>query len=309
MMKKVLVTPRSFGKTDPLAWQMLEDAGFAVLRNPTGSILNEEQLKEMLTGCDGVVIGVDPLTADVLAAAPNLRAIAKYGVGTDNIDLDYCRQKGIKVSRTVGANAEAVADFTFALMLAVARQVVQIDQRCRQGDWSKITAIDVSSRTLGILGLGAIGRAVARRAAGFNMRVIAHDVFWDEAYATGHGLERATPGQIFREADFISLHLPLLPETRNIVGEAELSLMKSTAILVNTARGGLIDEPALLKALQDRRIYGAGIDAFSQEPPADPAWFTLDNLVLGSHAAASTSGATEQMGRMAARNLISDLSE
>ena len=307
MMKKVLVTPRSFGKTDPAAWQMLDDAGFTVLRNPTSSILNGEQLKELLAGCDGVIIGVDPLSANVLAAAPNLRAIAKYGVGTDNIDLEYCQIKGIKVSRTVGANSDAVADYTLALMLAVARQVVPIDQRCRQSDWSKITTIDVSNRTLGLLGLGAIGRGVAKRAAGFNMRVIAHDVYWDEAYSTSNGIERVTPEQIFREADFVSLHLPLQPETRNIVGEAELAIMKPTAILINTARGGLIDEQALLKALQERRIYGAGIDAFSQEPPADPAWFTLDNLVLGSHAAASTIGATEQMGRMAARNLISDL--
>jgi D-3-phosphoglycerate dehydrogenase len=304
---KVLVTPRSFGKTDPEAWAKLEAAGFEIVRNPTGSILGESELSGLLADCEGVVIGVDPLTAAVLAQAPKLRAIAKYGVGVDNIDLAACEARGIKVSRTVGANAQAVADFAFALMLAVARQVVPIDRRCRQADWSKLTTIDVYGKTLGLLGLGAIGRGVAERAQGFGMTVLAHDVYWDEAYASRQGIVRATPAQIYAEADFISLHLPLLPETQNLIGAAELSQMKPTAVLVNTARGGLIDEAALLQALQKRQIYGAGMDAFSQEPPADPAWYALDNLVIGSHAAASTVGATEQMGRMAADNLVRDL--
>lgn len=161
--------------------------------------------------------------------------------------------------------------------------------------------------TIGILGLGAIGRNVAQRAQGFGMKVLAHDPFWDEAYAKTHGITRAAPDEIFAECDVISLHLPLTPETENFIGAAELAKMKPDAILINTARGGLIDENALLDALEAGRLCGAGIDAFSSEPPKDARWFTLDNVVLGSHCAASTAGASRNMGRMATANLIHDL--
>lgn len=194
-----------------------------------------------------------------------------------------------------------------ALMLAVARGVPAIDRKCRAQDWGKITTRDVSRATLGLFGLGAIGRLVARRAQGFDMKVIACDPIWPDEFAREHHIERAEPETIFREADFISLHLPLTNETRGFVGERELSMMKPDAVLINTARGGLVDERALLRALQEGRIYGAGLDAFSQEPPEDDGWFALENVVLGSHCAASTRGATRSMGLMATENLLRDL--
>ena len=160
---KVLTTPRSYGKTDPAVFEMLEKAGLEVIRNETGGILDREAMKRLLADCEGVIVGVDPLDAQVMAAAPRLLAIAKYGVGVDNIDLEAARARGIKVSRTVGANAEAVADYAMTLMLAVARRAAAIDARCRRGDWGKITTRDVSGGVLGLLGLGAIGRLVARR--------------------------------------------------------------------------------------------------------------------------------------------------
>ena len=306
-MEKVLVTPRSYGKNNPALFAMLKDAGYEVVGNETGGIMSKEQILGAIPDCVGVILGVDPFDADVIAAAPKLRAIAKYGVGVDNIDLEAAKARGIKVSRTVGANSEAVADYAMALMLALSRKVVPIDRRCRRGDWGKVTTIDVSRKTLGLFGLGAIGKHVARRAQGFSMKAMAYDVCWDEDYARANGIERAEPERIFREADFISLHLPLLPETRDFIGEAEIALMKPTAVLINTARGGLIDENALLKALKENRIWGAGIDAFMHEPPEDKMWFELDNVVLGSHCAASTVGATENMGTMATENLIRDL--
>lgn len=307
MAEKILVTPRSYGKDMPELFQRLAEAGCEVARNTTGGILDKAQMKALLADCTGVIVGVDPLDAEVLACAPRLKAVAKYGVGVDNIDLDYCKAHDIRVSRTVGANSEAVADYAMALMLAVARRVPLIDGKCRAMNWGKITARDVSHATLGLLGLGAIGKLVARRAQGFGMKVLAYDVYWNEEYAQANGIEYAEPETIFRTADFISLHLPLMPETRNTVGERELGMMKPDAVLINTARGGLVDEDALLKALQERRIYGAGLDAFAQEPPENPAWLTLDNVVLGSHCAASTVGATRNMGRMATENLLADL--
>ncbi|NLC84294.1 MAG: phosphoglycerate dehydrogenase [Ruminococcaceae bacterium] len=307
-MVKVLVTPRSFGKTDPKAYDILADAGIEIVRNETGSILNEDKLAELLADCDGVIIGVDPLTARVLNAAPHLKAIAKYGVGLDNIDLEICKARGIQVSRTIGANSEAVADYAFALMLALARRLLPIDRLCRLNDWQKITTVDVSGRTLGLFGFGAIGRNVAQRASGFNMEIMAYDVVWDEDYAAANNIIRATADEICAKADFISLHLPLLPETNHFIDARRLEMMKPTAILINTARGGLIDEKALLQALKEEKIYGAGIDVFETEPPADKSWYELSNVILGSHCAASTIGATENMGRMAAANLIRDLS-
>ena len=304
---KVLTTPRSYGKTDPAVFEMLEKAGLEVIRNETGGILDREAMKRLLADCEGVIVGVDPLDAQVMAAAPRLRAIAKYGVGVDNIDLEAARARGIKVSRTVGANAEAVADYAMTLMLAVARRAAAIDARCRRGDWGKIATRDISGGVLGLLGLGAIGRLVARRAQGFGMTVMAYDPFWDEDYARANGIVKASPEEICAQADVISLHLPLTEETRGTIGAPELAQMKPDAILVNTARGGLIDENALLDALAAGRIYGAGVDAFAQEPPEDPRWFTLENVVLGSHCAASTDGAARNMGRMATENLIRDL--
>ena len=163
---KVLTTPRSYGKTDPQVFDMLREAGLEVVRNDTGGILDKETIKAMLADCDGVIVGVDPMDAEVIAAAPKLKAIAKYGVGVDNIDLDAAKARGIKVSRTVGANSEAVADYAMALILAVARKTVLIDRQCRKGDWKKITTRDVTGGTIGILGLGAIGKNVAQRAQG-----------------------------------------------------------------------------------------------------------------------------------------------
>jgi D-3-phosphoglycerate dehydrogenase len=304
---KVLVTPRSYGKADPEVFSMLERAGLETVRNETGGILDKEGIEALLSGCEGVILGVDPMDAEVIAAAPKLRVIAKYGVGVDNIDMETARARGIAVSRTVGANAEAVADYAMALILAVARKTVLIDARCRQGDWEKIITRDVSGATIGVLGFGAIGRHVAQRAQGFGMTVLAHDPFWDEAYAAAHGVTRATPEEIYAKCDIISLHLPLLPETKNMIGAEQLAQMRPDVILVNTARGGILDESALLDALEGGRIYGAGIDAFSEEPPADRRWYALKNVVLGSHCAASTAGAALNMGRMATANLLRDL--
>lgn len=304
---KVLVTPRSFGKTDPGLFDRLREAGLEVIRNETGGILDEGAMKELIAPCEGVILGVDPMNAAVLDAAPGLRAIAKYGVGLDNIDLAACEARGIKVSRTVGANSDAVADYAFALMLGVARRVAFIDRRCRERDWGKVTTIDVHGKTLGIIGLGAIGRRVAKRARGFDMRVLASDSVWDADFAGASGIVRADADRICRECDFITLHCLLNDETRNIINAARIASMKPTAVLVNTARGGLIDEAALLAALKAGRIWGAGLDVFAHEPPEDPDWYSLDNVIMGSHCSSSTAGAVNLMGTMAVDNLLRDL--
>ncbi|MDE5833521.1 MAG: phosphoglycerate dehydrogenase [Desulfovibrio sp.] len=304
---KILITPRSFGKSNPELFEKLERAGLEIIRNTTGAILSEKAISELIAPCEGVIIGVDPLNAAVLSKAPRLRAISKYGVGLDNIDLKICEERGIKVSRTTGANSDAVADYAFGLMLAVARRICLIDRRCRAKDWSKITTIDVFDKTLGIIGLGAIGRRLAKRAKGFSMRILAFDPVWDDDFAIEYGVERADPDRICSEADFISLHCSLTPETRYIINKDRIASMKKNAIVINTARGELIDGFALLEALKTNAIYGAGLDVFDHEPPVNPEWYKLDNLAMGSHCSSSTLGATELMGSMAAENLLRDL--
>ena len=304
---KILITPRSFGKSDPTVFKRLEDEGYELVLNTTGNILTKDDMKKLLADCDGLILGVDPVDADVIAAAPRLRAISKYGVGVDNIDLAACESRGIRVSRAQGSNTQAVADYAFALMMATARKVVPIDAACRQGNWSKIVTADIYGKTLGIIGMGAIGRAVAERARGFSMKLLGYDVFWNDEAAEKAGVRRAELSEIYSQCDFISLHVPLTEQTRNMISVKQLAMMKNTAILINTARGGLIDEDALLEALKNGSIYGAGIDAFAQEPPENEQWFTLDNVVMGAHCAASTTGAVAEMGNMAADNLIAAL--
>ncbi|GHU63325.1 2-hydroxyacid dehydrogenase [Clostridia bacterium] len=304
---KVLVTPRSFGVQDKTPFDILKNANIRVVANDTGGIMNEDALKAAIADCEGVIIGVDPLTADVLSAAPELKAIAKYGVGVDNIDMDFCEAHGIKVSRTVGANSQAVADYTFGLMLALARKIIPIDAKCRRRDWKKITTSDVSGKTIGLIGLGAIGRNMVSRAKGFSMEVLAYDVSWNEEYAAEAGVIKTEIDDILRRSDFVCLHLPLMAETENMIDARRLALMKKSAFLINTARGGLIEEEALLSALKNGEIGGAGLDAFKEEPPANEEWYTLENVVMGSHCAASTQGASDQMSMQAAENLIRDL--
>ena len=306
-MKKILITPRSYGKTDMSVLEKLKTAGYEPVMNPYGQILTKEQIIREIADCEGVIIGIDPMDRDVIDAAPKLRAISKYGIGIDNIDTGYAEEKGIRISVAKGANANAVADMAFSLMCACARKIVTIHNRCRQKDWTKIPGLDICGKTLGILGLGAVGKGVAKRASGFDMKILAYDTFWDPSYAEAHGILYAEPDEIFRSCDFISLHLPLTGETECIINAKSLAKMKPNAILVNTARGGLIDENALIEALEKKTIAAAGLDVFNEEPPADERWYQLDNVILGSHAAASTDGAIENMTQMATENILRDL--
>lgn len=304
---KVLVTPRSYGKTDPEVFEILKAAGLDVVRNETGMIFSKEQMLDKIADCDGVIVGVDPMDADVIAAAPKLKAIAKYGTGIDNIDLDAAKARGIKISVTAGANSAAVADCAFGMLIAVARKLAQIDRECRNRNWKKISTADVSGATIGVVGMGAIGKLMVRRACGFDMKVLAYDPIWDQDFAEKYGVERVELDQLYARSDYISLHVPLMAATRGMIGAEQLAQMKSGAVLINCARGELIDEEALLAALEQKKIGGAALDVFVKEPPEDPRWYTLDNVLLGSHCAASTVGASLNMGRMATENLIRDL--
>jgi len=305
---KILVTPRSFAKHDLKPYNMLLEQDYEVIRNPYSRPLSEEEIARAIKDVEGIIIGIDPLNKNVLKNASKLIAISKYGVGTDNIDMEYAREKGIKVSRTEGVNFDAVADFTMCLILAVARKIVYIDRQCRSNNWNKTMSMEVYGKTLGVVGTGNIGRGVIRRAKGFEMNVLAYDVYHDEEFAAKNKIRYVNMEELYKKADIISLHVPLKKDTYKMIGERELSLMKENAILINTARGGLIDEDALYKALKENSIYGAGIDVFEQEPPSNKKLFELDNLIISSHNGASTYEAVDKMSLKAVENLLRDLS-
>lgn len=309
-MKKVLITPRSFGKynREEIA-KLFEAHGIEAIYNPVGQILTQSQMMDAIQGMDGVIIGVDPLNREVLQQGKRLKAISKYGVGTDNIDMEYARERDIAVSRTVGANANAVADYSFALLMAVARRLTEINDGCKQNDWAKKISLDVYGKKLGVLGLGAIGKGVAMRAKGFHMEVYGYDIVRDDVFLEESGVQFTDVDTIIRECDFISIHLPLTPETKHLLNRDCLKYAKENLIIVNTSRGGIINENDLYELILDGKIYGAGLDVFEEEPPQNSKLLTLKRVIVGSHTAASTIGATREMSMMAAKNIIRDLEE
>lgn len=309
-MKKVLITPRSFGKynKDELIEKM-KAHDIEPIFNPYGRILTEQEMQDELQGMDGVIVGVDPINTKVMENAKHLKVISKYGVGIDNIDSAYANSKGILVTRTVNANTDAVADYAMTLLMCVARRVVEIDIGCHHEDWTKKEALDVYGKKLGVLGLGAIGKGVVKRATGFDMKIYGYDVVRDEDFLKQYDVEFTDIDTIVKECDFISLHLPLNEKTKHILNKDNLALAKDNLIIINTARGGLIDEEDLYDLLKYHKIYGLGLDVFEIEPPQDSKLLSLPNVVVSSHTAASSKGAINAMSIMAVDNLIETLKE
>ncbi|MBC7288911.1 MAG: phosphoglycerate dehydrogenase, partial [Armatimonadetes bacterium] len=254
-MRRVLVTARVFLK-DEQAVEQLKRAGFQVVEAAFAGRPSEDELISALQGFDAVIAGTEAYTERVLRSLPKLRAIARWGVGVDAIDVAAATRAGVAVLNTPGPIAESVADLTFALMLGIARRICEGDARVRAGKWGPVEGTLVWGKVLGIVGVGAIGTAVARRARGFNMTVLGYDPS-PRPEAAELGVEFVHLDTLLRRADFVTLHAPLTPETRNMIGRRELSLMKPTAYLINCARGGLVDQEALTEALRNGTIGGA----------------------------------------------------
>lgn len=303
---KILVTPTSFNKeVCPEAWHMLEQFASEIVCNPYNRPLTADELIPLLEGVDGYIAGVDDVSARVIENAPStLKVISRYGVGYDQVDIKACGQRGIVVTNTPRVNAESVADLAFGLMLSVARQIPYANNQTKKGGWPRITGIELYGKTLGIIGLGAIGKGVARRAKGFSMRVLAYDPAIDEDFCRQYGIEPSSLEVVLSKSDFISLHLPLKDQTRHIINSSTISMMKSGAILVNTARGGLVDEQAVYEALKSGKLGGFGMDVFEVEPPGNSPLFELENVVVTPHMGSSTVEAIRAMANLAVKNLI-----
>ena len=277
-----------------------------VVLNPYGRTMSQEEIAGLWIDVNALIAGVEVYDAAFLAQAPaSLKIIARNGIGYDNVDVEAAKAKKITVTVTRQANSEAVADCTFAMILALARRIPLMDRSVRNGDWGYCVADDVNEKTLGILGFGAIGKGVAKRATGFGMRILAYDPYFDLEAAAQYGVQRAnTVEEILKQCDYVTLHMPVTPETVHMINGETLKKMKRTAYLINCARGQLVDEEALYRALKDGEIAGAGLDVFSQEPTRESPLFELENTVFLPHLGGHSKGATHNMGRMNIDNIL-----
>lgn len=287
-MKKILVTPRGYAKYGQEARKRLEALGFEMDVNETGKPLPREVFVEKAKESTGIIVGVDELDKDLLAQCKDLKAIVKFGVGTDNIDVDYCKEHGIQVGRCLGTNSNAVAEYAIGMMFNCARYMVSDAMCVKNGGWDKPTGLELTGKKLGIIGFGNIGKQVARMGHGIGMEIYAYDAFdIPQEALEPYDAKKSTPEEIYAECDFITVHVPLTPETENMISDAEFDKMKDTAILINAARGGIVDEKALLKALKEKKIFACASDVFTSEPPAKEDWVQellgMDNFILTAH--------------------------
>lgn len=305
---KVLITPTSFLK-NPEAKAMVEAFADEIVYNPQTRPLEAEEILALLDGVDGYIAGLDYITADVIRRAPaSLKVISRYGAGVDRVDLEAAKERGIAVTNTPGTNAVAVCELALGLMLSLARSIPRLDSAVKKGEWPRNDGTELAGKTLGIVGFGAIGKNLATRARAFGMRVVAFDPYFDQAFASQHGVEQKTLDETIELADFLSLHVPLTKETKYMIGETAIARMKKGAFIINTARGGLVDEAAAASALKSGQLGGIGLDAYEVEPVTDSPLLGLDHVVMTPHTGAHTNEAIAGMGIMAAQNMIDVLS-
>jgi D-3-phosphoglycerate dehydrogenase / 2-oxoglutarate reductase len=302
----VVVTPRSFGEYDEGLRQELDEA-VAEVRYRPGPLI-ARRLADEVADADGLIAGLDEINADVLERAPRLRAVARYGIGTDRIDLDAAARRGITVTVTPGANANAVAELTIALLLALARQLTTGRDRVRAGEWPSMRGVEVAGRTIGLLGLGRIGSLVASKAHALDLRVLAHDPFVASEQVDAVGATLVDLQTLAVESDFLSLHAQLTEESRGIVDRTFLARMKPGAALVNTARSELVAQDALLWALDHGPLAAAALDVLAEEPPPpDDPLLRRDDVIVTPHMGAHTAEAATAMGRIALDELLAVL--
>ena len=308
-MGRVLCIASSVNEGDEHIRGMVDDAGHELIVGPSfvGAPHDEslhKQVLELIPGNDAVVLGGAPVTRRIIEASSELKVISRTGVGFDAVDVDAAAERGIPVMIAVGSNHSTVAEYAFGFMIALSRAMFAHHQIVLDGDWRREPNFDLAGKTLGIAGLGRIGRALADRAIAFEMDVLAYEAVPDREFVESRGIELVSIDDLCRRSDFISLHLPSLPETERIINADRLGLMKPSAYVINTARGSLIDEAALWAAVREGRIAGAGLDVFAAEPPAGSPLLNLRNVITGPHASGVSLESQARMGEVAVRNAL-----
>jgi len=310
-MSKVFVT-RKIPEAGP---NLLRQAGFEVEVSDFDGVLPREQLLQKVKGADAILsLLTDKIDGEVMeAAGPQLKIVANYAVGYDNIDIKAAAERNVIITNTPEVLTESVAEQAIALMFAISRRIVESDKFMRGGNytgWQPMLFLgnDLANKTLGLVGLGRIGAAVAERMKdGFNMKILYYDVKRNEELEKKFGLEYKDLDSLLKESDFISIHVPLMPATRHLIGEPQFKIMKKTAYLINTSRGPVIDEKALVVALKSGEIKGAALDVYEEEPKMAPGLAELSNTVLTPHTASATEETRSAMSELAAKNIIAVL--
>jgi len=304
---KVLITSKSFARMSQAPLRILESNECEITRNPYGRLLDDATLSSLIQGCDALIVGDDEVGKETFGKADKLKVIAKHGVGIDNINVKLASERGITVTRALGSTTESVADLTFALMLALARNIVDAVNSTKQGMWEpvKYIGVEIHGKTLGIVGLGAIGKAVARRAKGFDMEILYYDISRDRDYEKRFGVKFADLDKLLRNSDIVTIHVPLTEATTHLIGARELKKMKTRAFLINTSRGRVVDEDALYRVVKNGSIAGAALDVYSKEPPGpDFRLLNLRNVVSTPHIGGYSEEANIAMGTITAEEVV-----
>ena len=311
MPQTIAITPAALRNEDNDITRALKEAGYRVLTHPKMVPPTPDEQLELLKEAAGIILGPEELPARILQQAPHLRVVSRFGVGYDNIDLAACTELGIVATFVPDAMVEAVADITFGLLLAAARRIPELDGLLKAGEWKRLAAAAVSGQTIGIVGTGRIGLAVARRAKAFRMRLVGHDPYPNAAFTEELGGEYVPLDELLAVSDFVSLHMPATPDTRGLFDAARFAQMKPTAFFINAARGTLVDEAALIEALDAGQLAGAGTDVFAQEPPAPGSTsmrLAQHPKVIGTpHVASMTPLTVAKMAQAAHANLVAVL--
>jgi phosphoglycerate dehydrogenase-like enzyme len=301
---RVVVTSRSFSKNTVLRKELL-DRYSNVTFNDAGLSLSNDALVKFLRGHDKAIVALEKITDDVLARLPELKVISKYGVGIDNIDVEALKRRGVQLGWTGGVNRRSVSELVIATTIGLLRHVYVSNMEVRQGTWRQHTGSLLSGKTVGIVGLGHVGKDLVGMLAPFDCRVLAHDIVEFRDFCVGHGITQMSLDQVLRESDIVTIHLPLDDSTRGMFSSQALRRMKKDALLINIARGGIVDESALKEALQSGHLRGAAFDVFSDEPPHDAELLNLPNFLATPHIGGSSMEAILAMGRAAIAGLQS----
>lgn len=303
-MKKILITSRSFGQVSEEPLKLLTDEGFEV------DFYNEEfeetEFRRRLSLCDALIIGAHPLTPEAINGAPNLKIVSKHGAGLDNIDLEVTEKHGIHIKNVPAVNSNAVADLTFSLLIDIARKTSYAANNVKGGIWSKVIGVDVYKKNLSLIGFGEIGKCMARRAKGFSMNVLAFDPNINELpdefseYVKLSDFEEA-----IKNADFLSIHVPLNNKTKGMIGDRQLRQMKKGSFIINTSRGGIVSEEALFQSIKSGHIAGAGLDVLEIEPiQTNNPLAELDQVIITPHMGMYSHEAINNVSLIAAKNVV-----
>lgn len=303
--KKVLVTATNYSTYCAAAKKLLTENGIEVVENPHGRPFTREELLQLVSDIDGVVVGVDTWNEEIFSHAPKLKAMARFGVGVDNIDLAAAKAHGISVTNAKGMNSNAVAELTVGMLLGAVRNIPAFNSSIRNGEWDRFMGRDIAGMTVGLLGFGDIAQRVARKLSGFDVRICAYDLYPNLKAAAELNVEMTSMDEVLQQSDIICMHLPSLPETRHIMNSENFGKMKDGSYFINTARGALVDETALYAALSSGKLKAAAIDVYEQEPVrSDNPLFELKNLFATPHTAAETYDTYHSVGLETANAIL-----